>query len=132
MLKSKQVPKWDLITPTEDNGYSMFEKKLEGCNLIFFHVTPKTNFESIIKNGFLSKAKLEGEGLDTVSYARQSSGCLAHINNQASEDLVIFAVEFSTLEDKNIYNNHSDIHVDEKTQPTILGYCEIPKGFRVV
>lgn len=132
MPQSKGLQKWNLITPSEENRYCFFPKELEDDPLVLFHITPKGNLDSITTKGFLSAEKLgEENGLPSVSYAMRSSSCLAHIGNHASEDMVIFAARFSTLEQRAIKVNPSDVHVfDQDIQPVILGYGEIPKGYR--
>lgn len=131
MFQSKEIPKWDLLTPNEENGYCLFQQELENDPLVFFHATPKRNFSSIISNGFRSAASLVTGELSSVSYAKQSSGCLAHIGNPSAEDLVVFAVKFEDLSRQGIRVNPFDIHMYQDIQPVILGYCEIPNGYRV-
>ncbi|MDD5034033.1 MAG: hypothetical protein PHE55_04680 [Methylococcaceae bacterium] len=132
MFQSNEIPKFDLLTPTEENNYCLFQQELENNPLVLFHATPKRNLNSIISNGFRSAESLGTGGLGSVSYAKRSSGCLAHMDNTAAEDLVVFAVKFEDLSQKGIRENPSDIHVDlQDIQPVILGYCEIPNGYRV-
>ncbi len=136
----KEIEKFELIQPTEDNEYCFFHKQLEEDETVFFHVTPKENFNSIIKSGFLSAhdLNLNTSDLTSVSYAKKSSACLRHIfdkfekkkNKKTSQDYVIFAVKFDSLNKKEITKNNIDINIyDKSIQPHILGYCEIPKGF---
>ncbi len=130
MPQPEEIPKWDLVVPSEENGYGIFRQDLEANPLVLFHSTPKSNFSSIVSMGFRSAASLEIGALSSVSYAKRSSGCLAHVGNKAIEDLVVFAVKFETLDQEGIAENLSDIHVYKKDiQPAILGYCEVLKGY---
>jgi len=126
------MQRWDLNLPTEENGFCLFAKELEDDPKVFFHATPKRNFDSIANLGFRAAAELGSGELCSVSYAKRSSSCLAHIGNDVKEDYVIFAVEFDSLAQQGIKDNPSDIHVyKSEIQPRILRYCEIPEGFRV-
>lgn len=123
---------WELISPTEENSFCLFEQALEDNPLVLFHATPKRHFDSIANSGFRSAAELGSGELSSVSYAKRSSSCLTHIRNDVKEAYVVFAVKFDTLQQQGIQDNPSDIHVYKREiQPYILGYCEIPKGFRV-
>ena len=129
----RTLQKFELVTPTELNSYCVFERKLEDDPLVLFHLTPKSNYDSITENGFLSAASLGTGDLPSVSYAKQSSGCFANKGVIAEEDLVIFAVRFETLEQEGVAVNLSDIHVcKDEIQPVILGYCEVPKGYTIL
>lgn len=128
----KEVEMWERVTPTEENGFCIFPQSLEDNPLIFFHATLKQNLEAIIISGFRSAAELGLGGLTSVSYAKRSSSCLAYIGKEAREDYVVFAVEFDALQQQGVKENISDIHVyKSEIQPGILGYCKVPKGFRV-
>ncbi|MGZ4955814.1 MAG: hypothetical protein ACXV8Q_11930 [Methylobacter sp.] len=132
MPEPEEMQRWELILPTEENGFSLFAKELEDNPKVLFHATPKRYFDSIANSGFCSAAELGTGELSSVSYAKRSSSCLAHIGNGVKEDYVIFAVEFDSLAQQGIKDNPSDIHVNRKEiQPHILGYCEIPEGFRI-
>jgi len=129
-----------MVTPTEENGFSLFQQQLEENPLVYFHATPRQNYESIVNFGFKSSASLVSKGLESVTYAKQSSSCLANEGNSFQENYVVFAVEFAvdfytldqeTLNQQQIVTNPSDIHVYSDIQPSILGYCEIPAGFRL-
>ena len=124
--------KWNLIEPNENNGYCMFPPCLESNPMVFFHITPKRNLASITSSGFRSASDLGTGMLESVSFAKMSSTCLAHIGSVIEEDYVVFAVEFDSLHQQSgIKINQCDIHVYScGIQPRILGYCEIPKGFR--
>lgn len=132
------MKKFDIIQPTKDNENCIFCKELEDDETVFFHITPKKNFNSIIESGFLSAHDLNIGVLKSVSYAKKSSLCIAHFysdENHKSTDYVVFAVKFDSLNKKGIQINYTpskkitDIHVyDKSIQPHILGYCEIPKG----
>jgi hypothetical protein len=117
--------------PTEANGFCMFAEELETDPLVFFHATPLPNRSSIITSGFQSAASLGVGELQSVSYAKKSSACLAHLDCNVSEDYAVFAVRFQSLD--RVAINQSDIHVyDQSIQPQILGYCVLNAGFRVV
>jgi len=132
MPVSKEIQRWELISPTEENRFCLFEQALEDNPLVLFHATPKRHFDSIANSGFRSAAELGSGELSSVSYAKRSSSCLAHIGNGVKEAYVVLAVEFDTLQQQGIKDNPSDIHVyKSEIQPHILGYCEIPEGFRV-
>ena len=129
---SKEIQRWQLVSPTEDNEFCLFAQSLEDNPLVLFHATPKRHFDSITSSGFRAAAELGCGKLSSVSYAKRSSSCLTHIGNEVKEDYVVFAVEFDTLQQQGVEENLSDIHVYIKEiQPRILGYCEISKGFRV-
>lgn len=128
----REMQRWELILPTEENRFCLFAQGLEDSPMVLFHATPKRHFDSIASLGFRSAAELSSGELNSVSYAKRSSSCLAHIGNDVQEDYVVFAVEFDTLQQLGIKENSSDIHVyRSEIQPRLLGYCEIPKGFRV-
>jgi len=127
----KSLDVWDVIVPTEANGYCMFAEDLENDPLVLFHATPLRHRSSIVTNGFQSAASLGVGELQSVSYAKKSSACLAHLGCNISEDYAVFAVRFQSLD--RVAVNQSDIHVyDQSIQPTILGYCVLKAGFRVV
>lgn len=121
----------EALQPNEDNNYSLFSETLELDAFVFFHASPKKNFDSIIKYGFKSSFDLGTGQLTSVSYAKKSSSCLAHLGKEITEDFVVFVVRLSTIETPEIVENMSDIHVfSTSSQPTILGYCEVPTGFK--
>ncbi|MFO0873169.1 MAG: hypothetical protein U0575_04255 [Phycisphaerales bacterium] len=127
-----RLEKWQPLPPTEHNRFCVFCQDLEADPLVLFHASPKRHFDAIATSGFRSAAALGHGELTSVSYAKNSSSCLAHIGNPVPEDYVVLAVRFDTLALKGIVENTSDIHVyDAALQPRILGYCELPKGFRV-
>jgi hypothetical protein len=128
--ESIAIQRWDAIYPAEHNAFSLFVKDLEENPLVLFHATPKRLMGAIVASGFRSAASLGTGDLKSVSYAKRSAGCLAHIGNGIDEDYVVLAVEFKSL--NGVVNNISDIHVfDPEIQPRILGYCELPRGFHV-
>ena len=132
MTRLEKIPKYEVIIPNEENGYCIFQSELENNHLVFFHFTSQKNFHSIISKGFLSASEQGVGELESVSYAKKSSGCFANKGNEVHEDTVVFAVEFDTLDKAGIKANSSDIRVYKKDiQPTILGYCELPRGYRV-
>jgi hypothetical protein len=117
---------YEFTMPIEENGYRLFEEELENNPLILFHTTPIRNRESIIANGFMS-----GPSLQSVSYAYNSSCCLTHRGQDVNDDHVVFVVEFESLDVFGITRNPSDIHVNLKDiQPTIKGYCVVPKEYK--
>lgn len=124
-------PEWEMINPTENNQYSLFNIEFEENELILFHTTPFRNLKSILTEGFKSEYQLSGGGLRSVSYAKRSSLCLYHFSLQSKkEDYVVFAVRFESISKIGIRNNNADIHVDYiDIQPEILGYCRIDKSF---
>ncbi|ANV85043.1 hypothetical protein AWQ21_12060 [Picosynechococcus sp. PCC 7003] len=128
-----QPQQFDLIKPTEENHYCVFSSDLEHDPKIFFHVTQAINFNKIIKSGFQSAKQLGVGVLESVSYARHSSSCLAHLGCEVDENLVIFAVCFTEEQLKHVTCNPSDIHVHKKKiQPTIVGYVCIPEGYLII
>jgi hypothetical protein len=130
MNANKVMKRLELVPPTESNSYCVFSQILEEKSLVLFHATPKRHIEAIANSGFRSAHDLGLGELRSVSYAKRSSSCLAHIGRDVQEDYVIFAVEFGTLQQDGIVENFPDIHVyRSEIQPEILGYCEIPKGF---
>ena len=127
------MEKFDLIQPTESNRYSLFRSDLEDNSDILFHATSKDYFDSIKENGFRSAHELNGEGLESVTYAHRSSACLSHLNGKFDKEYVVFAVRFESLKIKEIVVNLSDIHVYRGVQPAeVIGYCEIPLNFSYV
>jgi len=121
---------FDFVPPTADNGYCLFDIGLENNPLVLFHTTPRSNVESIIKNGFKF-----GPNLASTSYAKKSSACLTHrcLKMHGQEDYAVFVVRFETLKQKGIKINETDIHVyDEMIQPLCIGYLIIPGTFQHV
>lgn len=126
-MELHEVQRWQPLTPAESNGYCIFHHDLEADPLVLFHATPSRHFDAIISSGFRSAAALGSGDLASVSYAKTSRGCLAHIGNSVIEDLVVFAVKFDDVALPGIVVNVSDIHVyDQALQPRILGYCVLP------
>lgn len=128
---NNECGKLESFQPIEENNYSLFAGALEHDTLVFFHVTPKKNLCSILKDGFKSSFDLGTGQLASVSYAKKSSSCLAHLGRDIAQDFLVFAVRFETIEVPEIVENMSDIHVfGTNVQPSLIGYCEIPKGFK--
>ncbi len=133
------MQKYEFQIPNEVNHYNLFPDELENDPLVFFHITPSENFDSIIKRGFLFASTLGKEEpicfypLMSVSYAKNSSSCLTHRGENSAHDNVIFVVKFETLNLSDIEGitiNPSDIHVrNEAIQPQILGYCIVPQAY---
>lgn len=121
------------VTPTETNGYSLFETQFEEDTHVFFHATPAKNFESIVESGFRSAQKFGNDGLSSVSYAKRSFSCLAHLGNEVSEEFIVFAVRFKSIDQKKIEITTSDIKVYlESIQPDVICFCRLPSGFKVL
>lgn len=111
--------------PNELNEYQLFDDELENDPLTLFHTTPIENLKPILDAGFAAK-----KGLDSVSYAKKSSSCLAHRGAPVNVDHAVLVVKFESTNVMGIRNNSSDIHVfDNKIQPIIMGYCIVPKDY---
>lgn len=120
------------IEPTEENRYCVFDAQLEDDENVFFHMTHASNKQAIIANGFKSAKELGVGELESVSYAKRSSGCFANLGTHLQEEHVIFAVRFTPEELKEAAVNPSDIHVYKKhLQPEKLGIVHLPKGLRL-
>lgn len=120
---------YEFHIPTEKNHYHLFDDDLENNPLIFFHTTPKINLDSIIEKGFRF-----GQKLQSISFAKNSSSCLAIRGKKATEDWVVIVVEFTSLKDRRYINiTPSDIHIFcERIQPTINGHCTIPQEYNFI
>jgi hypothetical protein len=128
-----QISVFDLIIPTEDNGYCVFDPMLEEDKNVFFHMTPASNKESIISHGFKSSKELSTGILESVSYAQRSSSCFANLGHGFESERVIFAVRFQPEALKEVAVNGLDIYVyKQHIQPEILGVVHLPKGFRLL
>lgn len=124
------MEEWSALVPTEGNAYCLFAGELERDPLVLFHATPHRHKDSIVCGGFQSASSLGVGELQSVSYAKKSSTCLAYVGRSVSEDYVVFAVRFESLD--RVANNESDIHVyDHSIQPKILGFCVLKAGFRI-
>ena len=118
------------LTPTEENGFCVFDPQWESDPLILFHMSDPANLQSILQGGFKSAADLGSGELQSVSYAKKSSGCFAHLGTTLTAPKIIVAVRFSPSQLKEVTDNPSDIHVYKPhLQPEIVGYCELPSGF---
>jgi len=123
---------FEFIKPMEENRYCVFDSELEDDNSVFFHMTPASNKEAIIADGFKSAKELGVGELESVSYANRSSGCFANLGSHLKEEHVIFAVRFQPEDLKEVAINPSDIHVYKKyPQPKKLGLVHLPAGFRL-
>lgn len=126
------IPLLKFINPDEQNEYCAFEKYLEDDKSVFFHMTDANNMKSIDENGFMSSQKLTATGLNSVSYAKTSMSCFAHLGNEVDADLVIIAVRFDLLE----VQKFNEVEEDACTltvfncnlQPEIFGYINLPVG----
>lgn len=131
--------KYDFPWPNAEKGYSLFPSELENRENVLFHGTAAENYNSIITEGFKSAAEL-GSGTNTdfklssISYAKNSNQCLAHVCNLRDQgeggDYIIFAVEFESIQVPGIRINPSDIHVDSPDiKPKIIAYCIVPSTY---
>ena len=126
------IETFELIPPTEENRYCVFEPHLEDDECVFFHMTPSKNRNSIIANGFRSAQELQSGNLASVSYAKRSSGCFANLGSQLKSEFVIFAVKFTPDALNEVAINSSDIHVyKQHLQSDILGIVHLPADFRL-
>ncbi|MCD6003567.1 hypothetical protein ACM25P_18255 [Vreelandella alkaliphila] len=120
------------IEPAEENRYCVFGAQLEDDENVFFHITHASNKQAIITNVFKSAKELGVGELESVSYAKRSSGCFANLGTHLQEEYVIFAVRFTLEELKEVAVNPSDIHVYKKhLQPEKLGVVHLPKGLQL-
>ena len=114
--------------PDEEKGYQLFPLELENDPLVLFHGTFQRNLQPILEHGFKAF-----HPQTSVSYAKSSIYSLTHLfikQQTLTEEAVVIAVRFETLEQQGIKNNHSDIHVyKHETQPTIIGYCTVPINY---
>lgn len=123
---------FELIEPTEENRYCVFDANLEDDENVFFHMAPASKKEAIMANGFKSAKELGTGKLESVSYANRSSGCFANLGSNLKGEHVIFAVRFYPEALKEIVVNSSDIHVCKKhLQPEKLGVVHLQAGFRM-
>lgn len=123
----------------EGRRYCVFPDALENDPLVLFHATIAEDYDNILRVGFKTAADLgKAEGLQSVSYAKRSSGALSHIRGRyRTEEVIIIAVEFASVvtrtgKDSNsagMVVNTDDIHVYDGTQPKIIGFCRIPDGY---
>lgn len=124
---------YDFPWPNEIKGYSLFPEELESDPLVLFHGTPERNLVSIIDEGFKACSNLP-----SVSYAKNSIGSLHHVcavrrlvYGETSENHVVIAVKFDSLQKPGIVVNNIDIHVyKDDIQPEIIGYCIVPQSYK--
>lgn len=69
---TNECGKLESFQPTEENNYSLFAEVLEQDTLVFFHATPNTNLDSILKHGFKSSFDLGTGQLASVPYAKKA------------------------------------------------------------
>lgn len=121
------MKEYEFRWPDQNKGYRLFPLELEQDPLVLFHVSSKSNFEPITKQGFKAAPPLE-----SVSYTKGSEQCLTYRALAGPpEEKVAFAVRFQSLDAPGIVVNNADIHVyDERLQPEIVGYCFIPLDYR--
>ena len=125
-----EIKFFELIEPTEDNGYCVFSHHLEDDKNVFFHMTPAEKRKPIMENGFQSARELEVGDLESVSYAKRSSNCFANLGCNLESEHVVFAVRYADDALAEVVINSSDIHVYKKhLQPEILGVVSLPAGF---
>lgn len=132
MQKDKTIQKFETFMPNPESNNCVFDLALENDNHIFFHLTPKVNLESIIVKGFLSATELNLDKIDkleSVSYASNSASCFANKLLEDDKDYVVLIVKFNSSDIAKNTRHGSDIVIydNNKIQPTILGYGEIPK-----
>lgn len=129
------MKQYNFIAPCEANNYCLFDKELEENPNIVFHTTRIEKFNSILEKGFLSAKELGIETdvqLESVSYAKSSSGCIAHRGSTQDVDYVVIIVKFEDINDSRIANNGDVIHIYHKElQPEIVGYTIIPKEYKL-
>lgn len=128
MFTGDNMREFDFPWPNKEKGYQLFPLELENDPLVLFHGTLKKNLNPILKEGFKPCPTKT-----SVSYAKSSIFSLTHIftNKQTlTEEYVVIAVRFDTIELQGIKNNLSDIHVYKlEIQPTIIGYCTVPINY---
>lgn len=121
---------FDFTTPTAENSYCVFERKLEENPLICFHITPIENKDSIIKNGF--QLRHAAGKLESISFAEKSKHCIEHRSQcYPNQECVIFVVEFDgDIPREGLAKVNMDIYLrDENIEYTIHGYCVVPSEF---
>lgn len=118
----------------EERGYCVFPEDLESDGLVLFHGTHTTDWPKILSEGFKSAAQLKGDGLESVSYAYDSSVALSHIRKRyPSGEVIIIAVRFDVLETSpGMKVNTSNVHVFDGRQPEIIGFCKIPADYAFI
>jgi hypothetical protein len=122
---------WETQEPAEQNEYCLFPLSVESDSRVFFHATPLRLKEPILEKGFRSANTLGVGQLQSVSFAKKSSACLAHLGCRVDEDYVLFAVRLNTM--RGVRDNLSDIHLyDESNQPETIGYSVLNAGFRIL
>lgn len=95
-------------------------------------MTEASKKESIIAYGFMSAKELGVGLLESVSFAKRSSGCFANLGFSSESERVIFAVRFQPESLEQVAYNGLDIHVYKKhLQPEIVGVVHLPAGFKL-
>ncbi|PHR22508.1 MAG: hypothetical protein COA36_17765 [Desulfotalea sp.] len=120
------MEEYNYIQPTESNHFCLFSADLENDENVFFHVTLKENFDSILNTGFLPASQFKPDGQKVVSYAYRSTGCLSHRDMRfLFQIVVVFAVRFIDLNPEHVHKAPSEMYVKNAIQPNeIIGYCE--------
>lgn len=123
------MKEYEFQWPDQHKGYALFPEELEDDPCVLFHGTAEKNLPLIIKEGFKAF-----QPLDSVSYAKKSSASLGHVCSkrsvQHSENDVVIAVRFTSLNSQGIVENHSDIYVyKHEIQPEIIGFCIVPSSY---
>ncbi len=116
----------------EELNYRVFPETLENDPLVLFHATLPKDYDEILRSGFKTATQLgKPNGLESVSYAKQSSAALSHIRNRhGNKEVIIIAVEFqSVVAREGMAVNSGDIHVYDGTQPRIIGFCRVPQDY---
>jgi len=129
----EEITECGKVTPNEANGFSLFDPELEADDGVFFHATLARNFNAIVAHGFRSAESLGHDGLPSVTYAKRSFSCLAHLNNEVSEEYVVFAVRFESVSEKAFEETSSDIKVFlDSIQPKIICFRKLRPGFKIL
>lgn len=120
----------NFILPKEENGYNFFSKEYELNSTIAFHCTPIRNLQSICNEGFKSAQKLTNNSLDlsSISFSKNSSGCLVYMGKPVKEGFCVFAVQFDSNH-PSLDTTDQYIRIDDNSvQPIILSYCLVVEG----
>jgi|GEM_PF-1308461 len=132
MGEPPSVKKYPFRDPRGEAPYNQFPAELEEDGLVFFHGTAAVNLKSILADGF----RPPDNGLKSVSSAATSDLALNYAcdwRSAASPDGCILAVKFEQLDRPGIHREPFGLHVYKfDPQPTVIGYCIVPAGYRHV
>ena len=129
------ITRYEMPEDLEATAYCLFPQVLEAHPLVLFHATPMKNFDAIVAGGFkiLNPGGAPGGGLESVSFAKRSSGSLTHAVTKRQTcpgDSCVFAVQYEKLDRPGIVDNTSDIHdYTLEPPPQVIGYCIIPATY---